>query len=89
MEDDGHGAAAGRPPVGGNGLLGMHERVAALGGRLEAGPRPAGGFRDLLGLSEITGLEGDGVASQRQPPGELPADARLAPVTSTTRVIAW
>jgi signal transduction histidine kinase len=34
----------------GNGLLGMGERVAALGGRLEAGPRPAGGFRVLATL---------------------------------------
>jgi signal transduction histidine kinase len=29
----------------GSGLLGMAERAAALGGRLDAGPRPGGGFR--------------------------------------------
>jgi signal transduction histidine kinase len=50
VDDDGHGTAAGWPPVGGNGLLGMRERIAALGGRLDAGPRPAGGFRVLATL---------------------------------------
>jgi two-component system, NarL family, sensor histidine kinase DesK len=41
--DDGLG-----PPVGtplGNGLTGLRERLAAVGGRIEAGPGPTGGFR--------------------------------------------
>jgi signal transduction histidine kinase len=42
--DDGRGAAT-EPVPGGRGLLGMRERVAVLGGRLDAGPRSGGGFR--------------------------------------------
>jgi len=30
---------------GGHGLIGMRERVEAIGGRIETGPRPDGGFR--------------------------------------------
>ena len=47
VEDDGLGpsGAAVPPSGGGRGIRGMRERVAALGGELEAGPRPEGGFR--------------------------------------------
>jgi signal transduction histidine kinase len=41
--DNGRGAAAG-PDGGGYGLIGMRERATAVGGRLEAGPAPSGGF---------------------------------------------
>jgi signal transduction histidine kinase len=45
VDDDGHAAAAPRPGTGpGVGLVGMRERVTALGGSLSAGPRPLGGF---------------------------------------------
>ncbi|MGW4202148.1 sensor histidine kinase [Streptomyces sp. NPDC004726] len=43
VEDDGR-AARGTAPVLGIGLLGMRERVTALGGRLRVGPSDGGGF---------------------------------------------
>jgi signal transduction histidine kinase len=45
--DDGQGTvtpAGIRPPGPGLGLIGMRERVSALGGRLQAGPQDHGGF---------------------------------------------
>jgi signal transduction histidine kinase len=44
VDDDGLATPA-HAPVPGVGLLGMRERVSALGGRLRAEPRPEGGFR--------------------------------------------
>jgi len=44
VDDDGTGDGA-RPPGTGLGLIGMRERVSALGGRLSAGPQEGGGFR--------------------------------------------
>ncbi|MDX6741643.1 sensor histidine kinase [Actinocorallia sp. A-T 12471] len=39
-----------QPGNGGHGLLGMRERVAMLGGSLETGPRPEGGWAVSAGL---------------------------------------
>jgi signal transduction histidine kinase len=44
VDDDGAGTATPSPGPG-LGLTGMRERVSALGGRLQAGPRESGGFR--------------------------------------------
>ncbi|HEX3213013.1 MAG TPA: sensor histidine kinase, partial [Actinomycetota bacterium] len=46
--DDGRagpGNHSGNGAGSGQGILGMRERARALGGSLEAGPRPGGGFR--------------------------------------------
>jgi signal transduction histidine kinase len=44
VADDGRGPLAGVPAGEGNGLRGIAERIAALGGSLHAGPRTGGGF---------------------------------------------
>jgi signal transduction histidine kinase len=64
VDDDGALRSPGRPPGQpqgtGSGIAGMTERAAALGGTLQAGPRPGGGFTvrarlPLYGLSQDGG----------------------------------
>jgi signal transduction histidine kinase len=45
VDDDGRGVVQRIRSEPGKGIVGMRERVAALGGELEAGPLPGGGFR--------------------------------------------
>ena len=51
IENDGYGASGTHAPgPAGHGIIGMRERVAAVGGRLSAGPTPDGGYRVLADL---------------------------------------
>ncbi|NEE45550.1 two-component sensor histidine kinase, partial [Streptomyces sp. SID8455] len=61
------GSGTGAPDGGGHGLLGMRERVTALGGALTAGPRYGGGFRvhAILPIEARTG--------EPEPPGPAAA----------------
>jgi signal transduction histidine kinase len=58
VEDDGQGPAVNGGASRGNGIPNMRERAEALGGHLDAGPRPGGGFRVRAWLP----LEPDGEA---------------------------
>jgi len=44
VRDNGPGPGPGEPSSGGHGLLGMRERIAAVGGTLDAGAAAGGGF---------------------------------------------
>ncbi len=76
VDDDGP-ATAGGETGGGNGLIGMRERAAALGGTVNAGPRRDGGFRVVATLpvlgagdAESAGDAGEaGSADGADPPG--------------------
>jgi signal transduction histidine kinase len=60
VEDEGKAdTRRGRRMPEGHGIVGMRERVAALGGRLSAGPGPEGGYRVFAELPlRAAGIEG-------------------------------
>ncbi|MFI7336856.1 sensor histidine kinase [Streptomyces sp. NPDC050085] len=70
------------PPTEGTGLTGMRERVATLGGTLDAGPRQDGGFevRATLPLGGVPeAIRRTGGAAPTPPPVRTPAPETAAP----------
>jgi signal transduction histidine kinase len=71
VDDDGVGVGDRESEVdAGNGIAGMRERAAALGGDLSAGPRPGGGFRvrATMPLEVLALAEHREATSQLSPP---------------------
>ncbi len=70
-------------PGAGHGLLGMRERVTAVGGELATGPEPGGGFGVHAVLPLETGVIGDdpGAAGRRPDadPQRVPGAGELSP----------
>lgn len=50
VADDGRGLATAAAATGGHGIVGMRERARLLGGGLDVGPSPGGGFRVVARL---------------------------------------
>jgi signal transduction histidine kinase len=85
VDDDGGGRTGvlagtngyGKAP--GHGILGMRERAHALGGELQAGPRPGGGFRVSARLRATARKLGGGGDERLYGAGLLNAAAATAP----------
>ncbi|GAB7108023.1 sensor histidine kinase [Streptomyces phaeofaciens JCM 4814] len=83
--DGGRGAAC--AGVGGTGLTGLRERLAAAGGSLTAGPGPRGGFTVTaelpMGMETSTATGAEATAASGAGPSEVTAPARELPPVPT------
>jgi len=77
-------------PMGGRGLIGMRERVAAYGGELTAGPTRDGGFRvhARLPLEISSPQDGQQRADTEQPKGGLTSGRLFDAVLATVLFLA-
>ncbi|MFC1404494.1 MULTISPECIES: sensor histidine kinase [Streptacidiphilus] len=85
IEDNGRGATAELARDGGedgfgHGLIGMRERVGMVGGTLDAGPRPGGGFRINAVLPLKPARGGAAAAAPAPAPASPPPPAPPGPV---------
>ncbi|CAM5743996.1 hypothetical protein SHIRM173S_13334 [Streptomyces hirsutus] len=86
------GGGVGAAAVGGNGLVGMKERVPALGGVFVSGPTDAGGFRVSAVIPASVGGSGAGAwagPGRRVGAGGVPCSAAAGRLQGGRWVSPW